>query len=159
MRVQRSARAQYQARALNRPRETFDPRLLDFMKELFSAYEHQRSIDQQMTTLDKILDATPTSVSIDWVMARPDGRLSIGIAFSEQGFGFGEITLVQTPQGLFLNSECMRLETVKRFIDKLLEGAIADYDKDPERHKKYNEVMGRQCGEGCKICHEEGPTP
>lgn len=85
----------------------------------------------------------------------PPKKIVIVLQFSEPGFGFGEVTLIQTPEGLFVNTEYMRLERVKGFFSKLLDSAITDWDEDPERHALYNRVMGSRCGAGCRLCHPE----
>jgi len=71
----------------------------------------------------------------------------------------GEVCLKQTPEGLFLDTECMSLDRVKRYLALLLDQAITDNDQTPEKHQLYNRVMGRQCGEGCPVCFPkpEGP--
>lgn len=79
-------------------------------------------------------------------------RVSLVLAFSESGFGFGEIAIVQTVDGVFLDAEYMSVERVKRYLSALIDKAITDTDKDPERHALYNKVMGRSCGPGCKVC-------
>jgi hypothetical protein len=78
--------------------------------------------------------------------------VSLCLNFCEQGFGFGEIVIVQTPEGVFVDGEQMNLKRVRRYVSMLLDGAIADTDKDAEKHALYNRVMRRSCGPGCAVC-------
>lgn len=74
------------------------------------------------------------------------------LSFSEPGFGFGEITLIQTPAGVFLDTECMNLDRVKKYFMALLDSAITDREEDPTKHALYNQETGTRCGEGCSMC-------
>lgn len=81
-------------------------------------------------------------------------RVTVVLSFSKQGFGFGEIAIVTDNQGrTFVDGEHMNKETVKSFINNLLDSAIYDTDSDPDRHKLYNNVIGRVCISHCEICH------
>ncbi len=73
-------------------------------------------------------------------------------SFSEPGFGFGEFAIVQRGNEVFIDAETMSKERVMKYLERLIDNAILDTDDDPMRHKRYNEVMKRTCGEGCKIC-------
>jgi hypothetical protein len=119
----------------------------------------------------KVLDQFPTRVNLTfarYVPGEPDRvegsvhlaiddplpkEVVVGIQFSEQGFGFGEVVIKQTPEGVFLDTECMFLDRVKRYFNALLDSAVTDNDMDPVRHASYNRVMGRSCGEGCTACY------
>lgn len=84
---------------------------------------------------------------------RPAERVVAMFQFSEKGFGFGEITIIQTAEGCFLDTEHMSRETVKRFLGMLIDGAISDTDTEPEKHLLYNRVAGRSCGAHCGVCY------
>lgn len=83
----------------------------------------------------------------------PPAEVVVVLQFSEPGFGFGEVCLKQTPEGVFLDTECMSLDRVKRYFGQLLDSAITDIDQDPKRHKLYNRAKRRSCGPGCSVCH------
>jgi hypothetical protein len=53
---------------------------------------------------------------------------------------------------VFLDTEHISLDRVKHYFEALLDKAILDTDNDPERHRLYNQVMGRQCGDSCQVC-------
>lgn len=115
--------------------------------------------------LKKILDGCPTEVSLRCAHSTPDPdadpeddfapvkEVVVVLSFSEKGFGFGEVTLVQNEHGVFLDTECMSVATAKRFFAALLDKAIPDTDRDPARHKLYNQAMGRTCGPRCSACN------
>jgi len=80
-------------------------------------------------------------------------KATLVIAFGKPGFGFGEFTFVQDSDGkLYLDTECSNRETVIECLAQLVNEAIVDWDQDPIKHKKYNEIRGRRCGELCKVC-------
>lgn len=85
----------------------------------------------------------------------PPKEVVVGLQFSEKGFGFGEVSLKQTPEGVFLDTEHMSIERVKRYFCELLDSAITDNDQDPKKHALYNRVMKRQCGPACPVCNRE----
>jgi hypothetical protein len=124
---------------------------------------------------EKILDGLPTSVSLAFASSKfkqaentkplsdgefeehddsPPEDVTVVLQFSEKGFGFGEIAIRQTPEGVFLDTEYMNLEKVKKYVNLLLDQAVLDIDQDPQRHILYNRVMGRSCG-NCIICNPE----
>jgi hypothetical protein len=74
-------------------------------------------------------------------------KISMGFVFTETSFGFGEIVIVQTEEGTFIDGETMSREHIKRLLGVLVDSAILDSENDPERHKLYDKVMGRKCGE------------
>lgn len=83
-------------------------------------------------------------------------EIVVVLHFAESGFGFGEVTIVQTPAGLFMDGEYMDDDRIKKYLCKLVDNSVREYDKDPERHALYNREMGRSCGEGCKVCYPAG---
>ena len=84
----------------------------------------------------------------------PPERASAVIAFSKKGLGFGEITIVADVTGqTYIDTEHMDAATVKEILCALVDGAILDVDRDPVRHKQYNEVMKSRCGDRCKVCN------
>ncbi len=81
-------------------------------------------------------------------------RATVVLSVGKKGWGFGEFAFVQDEKGqLFIDTECSNLETVIEAVTNWIKGGITDWDKDPERHKRYNEFMQRSCGEHCKLCH------
>lgn len=115
--------------------------------------------------LQEFLDKVPVYTKITFVKQENTGeidvagcpipkRIVITISFGETGFGFGEIAIIQDEAGqVFLDTESMSKKTVLHLLGRLIEGAIDDRDEDPERHRKYNEVMQRTCGDSCKVCN------
>jgi hypothetical protein len=118
--------------------------------------------------LDLLLSQFPTSVRLSYgaakggPTARDPGKVAERVVamfqFSEKGFGFGEITIMQTKEGCFIDTEHMSRETVKRFLGALVDGAVTDTDDDPEKHLLYNQEAGRRCGAHCRICYPEGES-
>lgn len=118
-----------------------------------------------MSDFHEVLKGLPTRVCLGYAAYKqgvpkegqhpwevePD-EVVVSIEFSESGFGFGEVTIKQTPQGIFVNTECMSLERVKKYLAALVDSAITDNDQDPEKHALYNEVMRRGCGPRCRVC-------
>ena len=113
--------------------------------------------------LDEIMDGFSTGVSLSYARSTfpegadpledPPSEVVLCLQFSEKGFGFGEVTLKQTPEGVFLDTEHMSLKRVKRYFEMLLDSAITDTEQDPEKHALYNKVTGTRCGEQCILCH------
>lgn len=118
----------------------------------------------------------PTQVTL-WYASRKNGKAKKGqhafevppeevvvvFNFSESGFGFGEIAIKQTKDGVFIDTECMGKDAVKRYLGMLVDSAITDHDKDPVKHGRYSKAMGRSCGPACSACFPEfvcvGPKP
>lgn len=86
----------------------------------------------------------------------PCKKAWVTISFSEKGFGFGEILLVQTKKGLFIDSERMGREGVMHFLQAMVDSAIFDTETDPEKHALFNEERGRWCGGRCAVCFQDG---
>ncbi len=115
--------------------------------------------------LHALLSQFPTSVCLSWGRTEggptaedPEKAADKAVAvfqFSEKGFGFGQITFIQTAEGCFLDTEHMSRETVKRFLGMLIDGAVTDTDTEPEKHVLYNRVAGRRCGSQCNICYPD----
>jgi len=118
-----------------------------------------------MSKFVEILKGLPTHVSLryadykpgvpkegEYEWDTPPEKVVFMLQFSESGFGFGEVTIKQTSQGVFVNTECMSLERVKKYLAALVDSAITDNEQDPEKHALYNEVMGRGCGPRCRVC-------
>lgn len=115
-----------------------------------------------------IFDNLPTEVSLSWASsdkgklkagepewaAQPE-KVAVSISFCEQGIGFGEITFMQTPNGLFLDTEYMGAERVKRCLGMLVDKAIKDTETDREKHQLFCREWGRECGPACEICFPE----
>jgi hypothetical protein len=117
--------------------------------------------------IDEVLSGVPNAVSLSY--GRTDGGsdedpsvlpdcVVATFNFSESGFGFGEITFVQTPRGLFLDTEHMSVERVKRYLSALVDSAVLDTDLEPERHSLYNRAMRRRCGSDCEVCLRSGAS-
>lgn len=113
--------------------------------------------------LDKILDSFPTSCKIDYAHCisnendeygiEPPDKATVVLSVSKTGWGFGQFAFVQDKDGqLYINTECSNLETVIEAVTNWIKSGITDWDDDPERHKRYNEVMKRSCGDWCKVC-------
>lgn len=117
-----------------------------------------------MADLKKILDSCPSYCEIGYArsdmkdpdehgMKRPD-RAVVVLSVGKTGWGFGEFSFVQDENGkLFVDTECTSLKTAIGIITEWLGTATTDWDEDPEKHKRYNEVMQRSCGERCKVCY------
>jgi hypothetical protein len=116
------------------------------------------------STLQNVMDGLPTNVALSYAHTKKrDGVASddfestpkevvVVLTFSEKGFGFGEVAIMQTDDGVFVNSECMSRDRVRRYLLALLDNAVFDTDTDPDHHALYNRVMGRTCSDGCLIC-------
>src|SRR3954470_737983 len=118
-----------------------------------------------MTSFRELLDGLPTRARLQHAYYEEgvpkDGqrkeqvepeRLAIVVQHSESGVGWGEFTIVQTPLGVFVDTEHTTLDRVKQHLAGLLESAITDNELDPVKHALYNRVMGRQCGLWCRVC-------
>ena len=118
-----------------------------------------------MPTFREVLDGLPTRARLQHAyykegtpkegqyrqQVEPE-RLAVVVQHSENGVGWGEFTIVQTPLGVFVDTENTSLDRVKKNLTALLESAITDNDLDPEKHALYNSVMGRVCGLWCRVC-------
>lgn len=111
--------------------------------------------------LQRVLDGFPDDVKLSYASMMgvpgedPDEVILI-VSFSERGYGFGEIAIVQTPEGTIIDAETASLARVKKYFDALLDNAILDTDMDPTRHKLFNRIRGRRCGELCEVCKDDG---
>lgn len=79
-------------------------------------------------------------------------RARITFSFSEPGFGFGEISILQTEDKVFIDTECMGREKVMQYLKEFVDRAIVDTDQDPLAHAEYNEQRGRWCHDQCPAC-------
>lgn len=116
-------------------------------------------------SFDEIVSTFPTNTYLSYAHQENTGeqdkdtgqdipkRIVVEISFSEQGFGFGSITFIQTDEGLFLDTECMSKKKAKEILWRLIDNAIIDHETDPEKHKLYNKVRGAICGGHCEICY------
>jgi hypothetical protein len=61
--------------------------------------------------IQQVLDGMPSFVSLTYGRTEKvrdtDQRTTVVFNFSEKGFGFGEFALVETPEGVFIDTECM----------------------------------------------------
>lgn len=117
-----------------------------------------------LKTFQDVFDKLPTNVQLIFARQvnseiKDEGgcpipeRIAIGVGFSEKGFGFGEITIVADKDGqVYIDTECMSRDRIKRYLCRLVDEAITDTDKDPEKHARYCKVMNQRCGEGCSAC-------
>lgn len=113
--------------------------------------------------LQGAMDVLPTTVSLTYGNAtggkkpydQHDEVIAV-LSFSETGFGFGEVAIKQTRAGVFIDTECMDMERIKRYFGMLLDSAITDTEEDPRLHALYNSEMGRRCGPGCDVCRKNG---
>jgi hypothetical protein len=98
--------------------------------------------------LQKILDKCPNHCRLDHARTDDDGRKVAVFSFSKEGFGFGEIAIVTTPDGRsFIDGESMTKKTVLSLFELLWDSSICDTDKHPDEHLEYNRNMGvRSCG-------------
>jgi hypothetical protein len=102
------------------------------------------------TAIEKMMASLPTHVGFGHASSE-GGRQTVTLDFSQKGYGFGAVTFVETVDGLFVDTETMGTEKVIELLRLMLERAVLDVDQDPERHRQYNEVMGRACG-SCPVC-------
>jgi hypothetical protein len=74
------------------------------------------------------------------------------LAVGAKGWGFGEIVFIQdcnTGQ-LYIDAETSGKQTVLKFLEYMVDGAIMDTEKDPAKHRQYNKARGViSCGCGC----------
>lgn len=111
-----------------------------------------------MKDLKEIMDGMPTSARIGHV-SQTDDLTVVVLEFSEKGFGFGEVTIVQTKHGVFLDTERMGRKKCLEFFELLFKSAVTDADMDPARHALYNREMGRSCADGCEACAAASKEP
>lgn len=116
-----------------------------------------------MSKLSEIFAKLPTRMDITHVDITHEGEqpetgeplvkeAAVVFSFSEPGFGFGEVTVVQRDGHTFIDGERMNAERIAGFFEAMVRGAILDSDQDPERHALYNKVMRRTCADDCKAC-------
>lgn len=114
--------------------------------------------------IKKILDGFPSYCEIRYArsdenkndehgMSTPEKAVLV-LSVGKKGWGFGEFSFVQDENGkLFVDTECTSLETAVGIITDWLKTATTDWEEDPEKHKRYNEVMQRSCSDRCKVCN------
>jgi len=129
-----------------------DDKVVDALEAAAEETKARKSIESLMGELE-------TSVELVFGKNAGDGgqfgyypEVTIVLSFSEKGFGFGEVTIKKHPKGVCVDTERMSLERVKKYLSSLVDGAVLDTDDDPDKHRLYNEVMGRRCGLGCPVC-------
>jgi hypothetical protein len=127
--------------------------------------DHEIGIADMRTSFRELLDGLPTRARLQHAyykegvpkagqyrgQVEPE-RLAVVLQHSESGVGWGEFTIVQTPQGVFVDTEHTSLDRVRKQLTTLLESAITDNELDPAKHALYNRVMGRVCGLWCRVC-------
>ncbi len=110
-------------------------------------------------TIQEIFDQFKDEVRLGYgSIERKEGqeepeRVCSVIQWSLKGHGFGEFTIIQTPEGVFLDTESTNKKGVKKILGMLVDAAITDMDEEPWKHTRYNEVMKRECSESCRICY------
>jgi len=103
--------------------------------------------------LQEIMDGLPTEVSLGHASFDKESLATVVVLeFSEKGFGFGEVTILQTPEGVFLDTENMGREKCLKYFSMLLDKAITDTNMAPARHALYSRATGRRCADGCPAC-------
>lgn len=113
--------------------------------------------------LEAVFSSLPEDVKLIWAhtkgvdpeLMKTADEIVVGIHFSDPGYGFGEITIMQTKEGVFIDTELMSIERVKGYVCALIDRAISDNEMHPAKHALYNRVMGRSCGHACKVCHPQ----
>jgi len=105
----------------------------------------------------KLLGTLPTHVGFGHASSS-GGRQTVTLDFSQTGYGFGEVTFVETLDGLFVDTERMGAAKVLELVQVMLDRAVLDVDEDPERHRRYNEAIGRTCG-ACPVCGAPREAP
>lgn len=94
-----------------------------------------------------------TGASVQLAINDPDPkRVVVVLGVSKPGWGFGEFTIIQTPEGVFIDSEMSKPETVKEALIALVDKAVFDHETDPAKHALYNQATGSRCGERCLMC-------
>jgi hypothetical protein len=124
--------------------------------------------DELRAIFDKMPDAIRLTYARQDDAVGPDGkpvtdpdtgdtvpeRVTAVIAFSESGFGFGDIAIVADRDGqTYIDGEGMPRWKIKELLGRLVDSAILDTDPDVNLHAKYKQAMGQQCGLGCPACH------
>lgn len=115
------------------------------------------------SALARLLDALPDSFSLVRASSEYSGeedeagfavasRVSVTVAYSEMGVGFGEISLVRVGGRLFLNTERAGRDEAKRVFARLLDSAVTDVDPDPVSHAAYKTATSTTCGPACPAC-------
>lgn len=114
--------------------------------------QQSRLVYASFEAADEVPNDDPVRLSVD----EPDPKkVVLVLGYSEPGWGFGQFTIIQTPEGVFLDTEMTNPEKVKAAFCALIDGAIVDHDPDPERHAKYNAATGTRCGPRCRTCYPE----
>ena len=92
--------------------------------------------------------------AVQFAIDEPDAaRVVVVFQHSAPGWGFGDFTIIQTPKGVFIDTERTNIERVKAAICAYLDTAITDHDEDPERHKAFMEALNGHCGPACRVCN------
>lgn len=113
--------------------------------------------------LKDVFDKFPNIVQIHHASEEPSydeedipKKATIVLGFAAKGFGFGEFTFVQDEKGqLYIDTEYTGKEFVLEMLTHWIATAIDDGERDPEKHRQYNEFRGRRCGSFCEICNPE----
>ena len=129
-----------------------DDKILDTLETAAEASNKRKSLEELMGELETGVELTYAKAS-DGDRFGNCSEVTVVLQFSERGFGFGEVAIRKTPKGVFVDTECMSLERVKKYLSMLVDNAVLDTDEDPAKHLLYNEVMGRRCGRGCPVCN------
>lgn len=127
--------------------------------KILDALEGAAEETQKRKSLEDLMGGLETRVELIYGKNEGDGgrfghypEVTMILHFAEKGFGFGEVAIKKHPKGVFVDTEHMSLKRVKKYLSMLVDGAITDTDSEPEKHRLYNEVMGRGCGLGCPVC-------
>ena len=109
--------------------------------------------------LDKVMAGLPTRTKLEYCQFEASGkktkwgaevpkRMVLVLSFAEVGFGFGEVTIMTDKKGqVYIDGETMSREHVKVILSRLVDDAIMDREDDPKKHRAYDRVMKRYCGD------------
>jgi len=121
--------------------------------------EHQEKKLKSILTenVQEIVEEIPTTTQLTFARFEGTGeedeigfeipkKVVAVFSFSKKNFGFGDITLVRDENGqMYVDSERISKETVLEIFKDLFDEAIFDWEEDPEKHRRYHEVMGGWC--------------
>lgn len=121
----------------------------------YNYMETQSGLKKMVDDAIKSLDGIPDKVRLVYGRgdsAETDKTVAV-IMFSKKNWGWGEITIVNNRDQMFIDDEYMGKDGVKQILNDLVDSAIFGSDREPAQHKLYNEKMKRVCGQHCQICY------
>jgi len=114
--------------------------------------------------LHEIISTFPQGVKIAYVRQENSNEVDeqgcpipekvvVNISFCGPDWGFGDFTFIQKRgEPLCIVNEGSSQWNILEVLKLLVSEALLDSETDPEKHRKWKEIVQARCGDSCPIC-------